>query len=116
MNGGSVSTTVGAGVGVRRGPGVAVSPGAADGEPTAKLAAAPGDGEANATGPGTARMLATIHAVSRPLAAARITTTTAASNHVARLLDDFLRRGAADGPEERSDASDGMGVGAAGAG
>src|SRR3954466_11012946 len=97
MNGAGVTSTVGNGVGVRRGPGVSRPLGAGDGvHAHVEAIAAPGVAEAAAIGPpGTARMLATIHAVNRPPATARTSTTTATKSQPATPLDE--RRGAADG-------------------
>jgi len=97
VNGGAVSSTVGAGVGVKRGPGVEVAAGADGDAQLQPLALGAGVGEANATGAGTARMLATTQAVNRPPATARIRTTTTATTQPATPAED--RRGEADGDE-----------------
>src|SRR3954454_20148188 len=95
MNGSGVVSTVGRGVGVRRGPAVSRPLGTGVCVHSHDDARADGAGDKAPIGPGTARMLATSHAVKRPPATARTSTTTAATTQPAALPDE--RRGLFDG-------------------
>src|SRR3954452_23372995 len=95
MNGSGVVSTVGSGVGVRRGPAVSRPLGTGVCVHRHEEPRADGAGETAPIGPGTARMFATSQAVKRPPATARTSTTTAATTQPTRPLDG--RRGPVDG-------------------
>src|SRR5688572_33145264 len=90
--GSGVISTVGAGVGVRRGPSVSEAVALGSAEVGAAVARVGGVGEAAPTGPGTARMLATTQAVNRPPATARMSTMAAAMIQPSAPLEDPRRR------------------------